>query len=233
MEEKNQQSRVQGCQLSPHLPFTPALPWPRRGKAEVRRVFTRLSQSLSVCWHGGRRQRKFSSYFCPPSMSWSPGQRGFPGADLKAAWPSLDIARPLLCPSQCGVLLGEPRLTPLKIHGVFLPFLLINPLGGLGGRMDSGKKGSRRRRRKAPPFPDAFTVPLAGVRIYSRLGICLEGGWQGICAKTISDLFKKKVTKPSIVSGQTVCLSFKHWSAGNLNIVGAGKSERETKAIKH
>lgn len=76
-------------------------------------------------------------------------------------------------------------------------------------------------------------VPLAGVRLYPRLGVCLEGAWQGICAKTISDLFKKKVTKPSIVSGKTVWFSFKHRSAGNLNIVGAGKSERETKAIKH
>ena len=76
-------------------------------------------------------------------------------------------------------------------------------------------------------------VPLAGVHIYFCLRVCLEGGWQGICAKIISDLFKKKVAKPSIVSGKTLCFSFKHHSAGNLNIVGAGKSERETKAINH
>lgn len=94
--------------------------------------------------------------------------------------------------------------------------------------MGSGRKGSRRRRRQAPPFPDAFMVPFAGEPIYSCLGACLEGVWQGIRAKSISDLFRKKVTKPSIVSEKTVCLSFKHHSAGNLNSVSAGKPERET-----
>lgn len=137
------------------------------------------------------------------------------------------MSQTLLCPCQFGVLLGEPRLTLLKIHGIFLPLLLIDPLGATGNRMGSGRKGSRRN-RQAPPFPDAFMVPFAGVPIYSCLGACLEGTWQGICAKSISDLFKKKVTKPSIVSGKTVCLSFKHHSAGNLNRVGAGKSEKET-----
>lgn len=99
--------------------------------------------------------------------------------------------------------------------------------------MGSRTKGSRKKRRKAPPFPDAFVLPLTGVPVCSRLGVSLEGGWQGICAKSISDLFKKKVTKPSIVSGKTVWFSFKHHSAGNLNTVGAGKSERETNTIKH
>lgn len=143
------------------------------------------------------------------------------------------MSQTLLCPCQFGVLLGEPRLTLLKIHGISLPLLLIDPFGALGNRMGSGTKGSRRRRRQAPPFPDAFMVPFADVPIYSCLGACLEGAWQGICTKSILDLFRKKVTKPSIVSEKTVCLSFKHHSAGNLNRVGAGKSERETETIKH
>jgi len=136
----------------------------------------------------------------------------------------------LLCPRQFGDSLGEPRLTPPQIRGVFLPLLLTDPLRGLGDiRTGSGTRGSSRARRKAPP--DALVVPLAGVHAYSCLGVCLGGSWQGICAKTISELFKKKVTNPSVVSGKTVRFSFKHRSAGNLNIVGAGKSERETKAI--
>lgn len=138
-----------------------------------------------------------------------------------------------LCLCQFGALLGEPGLTPLKIHGVFLPLLLINPFRRLADWMGSGTKGSGATREKAPPFPDAFAVPRAGIHVYSCLGICLEGGWQHICAKIISDLFKEKATKPGIVAGKTVCFSFKHCSAGNLNIVGAGKSGGHTKAIKY
>lgn len=70
--------------------------------------------------------------------------------------------------------------------------------------MGSGTKGSGATREKAPPFPDAFAVPCAGIHVYSCLGICLEGGWQCICAKIISDFFKEKVTEPSIVAGKTV-----------------------------
>lgn len=103
-----------------------------------------------------------------PAAVWLPWSR-LESSCAKCTWPSPSIAQTPLCPCQFGAVLREPRLTSLKIHGVFLPLLLIDPLRGLGDKMGSGTEG-RRMRRKAPPFPDAFVVPLAGTHIYSCLG---------------------------------------------------------------
>lgn len=187
----------------PPPPLRARLALPMRRRSQRQQRLLRAQPEPQCLLPKRRKAKKIQILFftTPSTTSVPPGQRGFPGADLKAAvqkstWPSsLAITQTLLCLCQFGLVLGEPRLRPFKIHGVFLPLISIDPLGGLGDRMDSGTKGTRRTRRKAPPFPDAFVVPLAGVHVYSCLGVCLEGGWQGICAKTISDLFKKKSYK--------------------------------------
>lgn len=132
-----------------------ALPMRRRSQRQQRLL---RAQPEPWCLLPKRRKAKkiqILFFTTPSTTSVPPGQRGFPGADLKAAvqkstWPSsLAITQTLLCLCQFGLVLGEPRLRPFKIHGVFLPLISIEPLRGLRDRMDSGTKGSRRTRRKA------------------------------------------------------------------------------------
>lgn len=168
VEEKNRCGRVRGCQLSTRLPFAPALRCPRGGEAKGSRAFAGLSQSPGACWQGRGRQRKFRSCSpAPPPQCLLPGAACLPWSRLesscaKSTWPSLNITQSRLCLCQFGVLLGEPRLTPLKIHGVFLPLLLINTLRGLGDRIGSGTKGSR----TSPAISRCFHGALLQVYTY-------------------------------------------------------------------
>lgn len=165
------------------------------------------------------------------------GQHGSPGADLRAAARRAHGHRRTSPGHRCARAGLESRWVS-PAHTTYTSWCLPSPpLKPIpSGSVETGgaqAQTAAEGRSKALPLPDAFAVPLAGVHVCSCLGSCLGGGWQGICAKTISDLFKKKVTNPSIVSGKTVCFSFKHRSAGNLNTVSAGKSERESEAVKH
>lgn len=171
----------------------------------------------------------FFFFFIPLPSACSPGLCGFPGAELNAAvqkhvaFTEQHAYTACANPEPCWV-------NPGSHHTTFMVLSFLssssNPFRGLGDGI--GRKRQQSNRRKSPTISRCFCMC-----IHSCLSACLEGGWQHICAKIISRLFKKKVTKPSIVAGKTVCFSFKHCSVGNLNTVGAGKSERESKAIKH
>lgn len=98
--------------------------------------------------------------FCLPQrlLPWSSLESGC----AKSTRPSPDVAQTLLCPRQFGFVLGEPRLTPLQIHGVFPSPPLKRPprrawrQDGLGHKKDKKKsptisrcfRGASRRRTR-------------------------------------------------------------------------------------
>lgn len=148
-----------GCGGASRAPASPSHP-PRLAHAEAKPKAAAAagpspgSAGASLLAGKVEEGKENSEPVSPPQKTSAPWS-GWESSCAESTRPSPHIARTRLCPGQPGSLLGEPRLTPLKIHGVFLLLLLTDP-------PSEGRDGLRHKRQQKDEkkSPHHFQMPL-------------------------------------------------------------------------